>query len=226
MATKDITVRIEDLKPAAKRVAARAIEDVHLAYYEKDGIRDTAAKLEGQVDSAAKHVYSLAQFASKAHPGNLETAAALFGTMCLYAENEYKREHEVENLREALPTWATFKSNVLRGLRLGLDPREFKTEKIFRSRTMEAISRTRGEPEQLSDLRDDSARDGPPKQLDEAEIEDFVATTTVPETLRQLLSQVVYAVEVVKPARIRQAEEILRETWQKLGALTDKRRIA
>jgi hypothetical protein len=221
--TTDLT--ISDLKAVAKRMASQAIENVHLAYYEKGGIRDTVTQLEGQLDSAARHVYSLAQYASKQFPNDLESAAHHFGVLCLYAETEYKREHEVENLREALPTWATYKSNVLRGLRLGLDPSQFKTEKIFRSRTMEQISRTRGEPEKLSDEQREAIREGPPSLRDEREIEDFVATTVVPESLRTLLAQVVYAVEVVRPARVPQAEEILREAWQKLGSLTDRRRL-
>lgn len=211
-----------ELSGPAKRIAVQAIENVHLAYFQKGGIRETAETLTKQVESASKHVYTLALHAAKQHPESIEDAARMYVDMCEYAETEYKREHEVDNLREALPTWATYKSNVLRGLRLGLDPRESKSEKQYRSKAMEQISRSRAEKPEHTAIEGGT---GPPAMKTEAEVAEFVASTMVPETLRQLLAQVVYAAEVVKAKSIEQAEEILREAWQKLGALSDKRKM-
>jgi hypothetical protein len=211
------------LRTPAKRIAAQAIENVHLEYYEKGGIRETAEKLATQLESASRHVYSLAIYAAK-NTTDLVAAGRLFVEMCNYAEDTYKVEHEVDNLRDALPTWATYKSNVLRGIRAGLNPLEHKSEKAFRSKTMEQISRSRQDVEAVTAELED-ARAGPPKLRGEDEIEEFVGTTTVADPLKQLVAQVVYAAEIVKPAMLEQAEEILREAWQKLGALTDKRRM-
>lgn len=214
------------LKLPARRLAAKAIESVHLAYYEKGGIRDTAATLTTQLLSAGQHVFALAKHAAKAHPKSIEKAASMFADMCEYAEQTYKTEHDVENLREALPTWATFKSNVLRGLRAGLNPLEHKTEKVYRSKTMELVSRTRTHTGDEAASADSGARAGSaPRMQTEEDIESMVSTTAIPDTLKQLVAQVVYAAEVVNIRRIVQAEEILREAWQKLGALTDKRKL-
>jgi hypothetical protein len=212
-----------NLKPGARKVALRAIEDVHLAYYEKGGIRDTAQQLEGQLEGAAKVVFNLAVYASKQAP-ELPDAMRLFLDMCEYAEGQYKVQHEVENLRDALPTWAQYKTNVLRGMRLGLNPGEHKTEKVFRSKTMELISRSRN----VLDSPDATQREGPgpePAMRTEEEIKDFVESTVIPDTLKQLVEQVVFAVEIIRPARVPQAEEILREAWQKLDSLVDRRRL-
>lgn len=208
------------LNASAQRMSARAIENVHLAYYEKDGIRDNVTAIETKLRSVGQNVFALARHAAKVHP-KLEDAEVMFLAMCEYAEQGYKTEHRVENLREALPTWATLKSNVLRGLRAGLNPLEHRTEKIFRSRTMEQVSRAQTRP------RPGQARiTGPPtKPLEPEAITEVLAETAVPDSLKQLVAQVVYAVEVVNVRKIEQAEEVLREAWQKLGALTDQRKI-
>lgn len=208
------------LKAPARNVAAKAIENVHLAYFEKGGIRDNAAHLAGQLESASRHVFAIARYAARAHPKSTEEAAQMFVLMCEYAEQTYKKEHEVENLREALPTWATYKSNVLRGLRAGLNPLEHKTEKVFRSKTMEMVSRTR-----THEAPTNGARAGPPRVVPQDELVNMVSSSAIPDVLKQLVAQVVYAAEVVNTNRIEQAEEILREAWQKLGALTDKRKM-
>jgi hypothetical protein len=213
-------VTVSTLHNKAKQIAAHAIESVHLSYYEKGGIRDTADTLKTQVDSSGKHVFTIARYAAKQHPEDITSARRLYLTMCEFAESEYKTQHNVDNLREALPTWATVKSNVLRGLRIGLNPTEFRSEKTFRSKTMERISRKRS----TSDAGDSAPRAGPALRSEE-EIDSFMATTVVPQSLKQLITQVVFAAEVVLPSRIEQAEEILREAWQKLGSLTDKRKL-
>jgi hypothetical protein len=211
------------LRAPAKRIAAQAIENVHLEYYEKGGVRDTAALLTEKLESASRHVFSLAVYAAK-NTTDITEAGRVFVEMCNYAEDSYKKEHEVDNLREALPTWATYKSNILRGLRAGLSPLESKSEKQFRSKTMELVSRSRQDTAEVAGELED-ARAGPSRLREAAEVEDFVSTTTIAPSLRQLVSQVVYAAEVIKPAMLPQAEEILREAWQKLGSLTDKRRM-
>lgn len=217
--TNDVVVA-STLKLPARRLAAKAIESVHLAYYEKGGIRDTAATLTTQLESASVHVYAIAKFAAKAE-SSLEEAGSLFIEMCDYAETEYKREHDVENLREALPTWATYKSNVLRGLRAGLSPLDFKTEKVYRSKTMEKVSKARLT---TIDTTPSDADDSPRMQTEE-EVTELVASTGIPDVLQQLVASVVYAAEIVNSRKLAQAEEILREAWQKLGALTDKRKL-
>jgi hypothetical protein len=192
------------LKPPAKRVAARAIEDVHLAFYQAEGIRDTANKLESQLVAAARHVYSLALFAAKQHPKDLGATSALFLGLCDYAETSYKTEHEVDNLRQ------------------GLNPLDFKTEGKFRSKAMEVISKKR--LAQLPPEGEEPGEPETPQYRGPEEIGSFVDSTVIPDSLKHLIAQVVYAAEVVKANRVAQAEEILREAWQKLGALVDRRK--
>src|SRR5438045_6365211 len=75
-----------ELKQPAKRIATQAIEAVHAAYYEKGGIRDRMTEMQEQVDSAAKHVYSIAVFAVKQHSDDAAAAVDLYAAMCAYAE--------------------------------------------------------------------------------------------------------------------------------------------
>lgn len=223
---KEVESPTVELNQPAKRIATTAIEAVHSAYYEKGGIRDSMSAMQEQVDSAAKHVYSIAVFAVKQHSDDAAAAVDLYMGMCTYAETGYKKAHNVENLRDALPTWASFKSSVLRGLRLGLNPTEFKSEKRFRNAVQEKIVAERPrlaaapEPEPLVVLP--AVREA--ELLNEQEIVELVSSTTVPDSLKTLLSQVVFACEVIKTGAIGQAEDILRETWQRLNGLTDKRK--
>jgi hypothetical protein len=198
------------LSAAARTRALRAIEDVHEAYYGKGGIRDTAKQLEGQVNSTARVVYSLAVFASK-QCETLEEAAELFREMCAYAEAEYKEQHGVDNLREALPTWATYKSNVLRGVtQYALDPVEYRSERQYRI----AVDEKRGP----------RRREGPeekPEQKDPEAIGEFLELTTMRTSLRRHVATLVHQAEIVARGKTQDAAAVLKEATDRLEPLID-----
>lgn len=216
-----------DLTRAAKIRATRAIESVHAAYYEKGGMRDTEAKLAEQRGAAARHVYSLAVFASK-QARTRDKAVALFLGACAYAEAQYKAAHEVANLKDALPTWAVLKSNILRGVRdYQLDPAEHRSEGAFRvamqkASVSSAQSVARSNVKQISDAR--TARDS--GQSHEEQIESFLATTSVQSGLRVLLAQIIFECESLQRGKTRDAERILREAMDALQPLVDSRKVA
>lgn len=204
---------VPELSRSAKMRASRAIENVHLAYYQKGGMRDTADKLREQGQSVAKEIFALARFASE-QARNRETAIALFSEMCRYAEDSYKREHEVENMREALPTWATLKSNVLRGVRdYALDPTEFRSEGAFR------VAMQKKQQAALP------APAGEPRRLTSDELDKLLATTVQLDSVRGLLAQVVFECEMLRKSSAPKAVHVLRKTMDSLAPLVDQRRV-
>jgi hypothetical protein len=56
----------------------------------------------------------------------------MFSALCAYAEDTFrarlKESGEPTSLKESIPVWAVFKSRILRGMRMGLNPAEFKNE--------------------------------------------------------------------------------------------------
>src|SRR5262245_60766014 len=120
--TAVVSVKPLELSGAQKRIASRAIEDTHLAYYEKGGLRDTLEKARVQSEGVSSHIYSLARYAAKTAP-SLEQARVLFGALCRHAEDAYKTVHEIENIKDpekGLPVWPVFKSNIAGAMSLEL----------------------------------------------------------------------------------------------------------
>lgn len=205
------------LSRAAKMRASRAIEAVHVAYHEKGGIHQLELALDEKRGAAARHVYALAVFAAEQHTKRA-AAIALFLGMCQYAEAQYKAEHEVANLKDALPTWAVFKSNILRGMReYELDPREHRSEGAFR------IAMQKAEPTERSNVAQlpTRAHIAPPDEIDK-----FLTTTTVRPTLRTLLAQIIFECETLKPSSMKHAEDVLRAAMDQLAPLVDQRKVA
>lgn len=209
------------LSRAAKMRASRAIEAVHTAYHETGGIRELETALDEKRGAAAKHVYGLAVFASEQHKKRND-AIALFLAMCAYAEAQYKAEREVANLKDALPTWAVFKSNILRGIReYGLDPRDHRSEGAFR------VAMQKAEPAERSVAAAKVIQlPAAPHVAGHNDIEKFLATTTVRPTLRTLLGQIIFECETLKPSQAKEAEAILRTAMDALAPLVDQRKVA
>lgn len=232
--TKDI-VTLETLSRAAKTRAVKAIDEIHRAYFVKGGIRDTTDKLRTQVESASSHIYALAVFATK-QTANLEQAIVLFSAMCVFAEDHYKKEHEVENLKDALPTWAVFKSNILGSVRMGLSPLDYATEYELRQARMGKIREAAGTlgtsgtsaatpPTASTTVTPlQRAREAPgPVGIDE--IGQWLGATGIHDSLRVLLAQVILNVEYIKRTGVGDAEAILRDASDKLFGLADKRKL-
>ena len=198
------------LTRSAKARAARAIEDVHLAYYAKGGIRDLEDKLSEQKGAASRHIFALAIYASE-NAETLEEAIAQFQALCAYAEARYKQEHDVVNLKEVLPTWAVFKSNILRGMReYGLDPIEYRSEGAFRV----AMQRQQAQ----------LALPSPPK-LTQRAIDKALSTTVTYDPVRTLLSQILFECQSLKRSKQKDAEAVLRETMDRLSQFVDQRKV-
>lgn len=209
-------MEIEALPRAAKVRASRAIENVHYAYHEKGGIRELETAIEEKRGAAAKHIYALAIFAFETARGR-EKAVALFAGMCSYAEASYKKQHEVENLKEALPTWSVFKSNILSGVRdFGLDPREYRSEGAFRV----AKQKVEGPKAEVT------SRPQATKPASHEQIDEFLVTTITQNTLRVLISQIIYELETLKRSKVKDAEGVLRDTMNALQPFVDARKAS
>lgn len=210
-AVRNATGVTTTLNAAAQARALRAIEDVHLAYYGKGGIRETADKLEKQTQSTAQVVYSLAVYASR-QVETLEEAAKLFRELCAFAEAQYKEQHGVENLRDALPTWAVYKSTVLRGVtQFELDPVDYRSERQFRNAIESKAPKARAqEPDELK----------PPD-----EIGAFLERTPMRSSLRIIVSDLVYHAEAIERGKTTEAAAVLRQTSDRLRELVDPSKL-
>jgi hypothetical protein len=221
MQSSSLPMPAEKLTRAAKARAAKAIESVHIAYYEKGGIRDLEEKISGHRGAAAKHIFALAIYASENAKTRAE-AIALFLGMCAYAEAQYKAEHEITNLKDpvaGLPTWAVFKSNILRGIReFELDPCEYRSEGAFRvamqKKELAAL------PSPVSALP--VAARGPKAER----IAKALQNTELHDTIRLLISQLIFECEVLRISKRAEAEAILKEAMDKLQPYIDARKSA
>lgn len=211
----------QTISRAAKMRASRAIEAVHAAYYDKDGIRQLELVLEEKRGAAARHVYALAVFASEQEKKRAD-AIALFLAMCAYAEAQYKAARDVANLKDALPTWAVFKSNIMRGMReYDLDPREHRSEGAFRVAMQKAEPAERPTATVVALPAPAKAHLAQPD-----EIGAFLDTTAVRPALRVLLAQLIFECETLKLGNLAKAEAVLRTAMDSLAPLVDQRKVA
>lgn len=199
------------LSPSAKAKAARAIEAMHLAYYEAEtGVRALYEKLERQVDNTSKHIFRLAQDAMKQAEGDFDLAIEIYKQMCKYAEDHYKETHQVPNVYETLPVWRVFKSNIMRGLKNRIDPLEYSSESAYRKATTEYLLHPAGGFSSA--------------QVEQ--IQEWINTVTIPRELRPHLTRMLALAEFLKENRVRDAEEVLAEAVERLAQFADRRKPA
>lgn len=210
----------EKLTRAAKARASKAIESVHIAYYERGGIRDLEEKINSHRGAAAKHIFALAIYASE-NAKTRNEAIALFLGMCAYAEAQYKREHDITNLKDpvaGLPTWAVFKSNILRGVReYHLDPVEYRSEGAFRVAMQKAELAALPSPAPVVSI----ARTPKTKRIEQA-----LSDTQLHDSLKLLVSQIIFECESLQRGKKAEAEAVLRDAMNRLQPLVDPRRVA
>jgi hypothetical protein len=195
------------LSPVAKR---KGIEAIDATYKLQGELTSLANTLEDRTVTASEHIYGLARWAMGEHRDPAQ-GVQLFSAICADAEATLKARLGVDNLKKALPVWSVFKSNVMRGLRLGLDVNEYKTEWQFREAVREHVNANRTEPE--------------PKTATAEDMTEFLGSTTIAAPLQFLLTQINLEAEYVKPANVKKAQELMRTFAEDLRALIDVRRI-
>jgi hypothetical protein len=232
--------RAIELVDAAKRRAVHAIEKVWEAYHDpKDGLklREQQAAIAGA--RVSSYIFRLAQFAQDNSPRRTHRPHELFAAMCSYAEARLKENHNVENLKEALPCWATYKTNILSGMKGGLDPNDYQTEWEFRKAAIEArfsLIETKEAVAQREFAKrpadEDAELEGRgnevtklPTKLRIEPTRKFFRATSIASSLKLLLAQLVVEADYIKKGYEDEAEAILREAREKLAALVDKRKI-
>lgn len=217
---------------AAKQRAAGAIENCWKAYYDEDsGLKLREQQLATAGARASSYIYGLAQFAVEVCPKKYRPDD-VFDAMCAYAEAKLKEKHDVQNLKDALPCWATYKSNIMGGLRAGLDPHEFPTEWEFRKAGMEArlsVIDTKNAVEDrrlvTESPRADSQVTKLPTRLHIEPVRKFMRATSIASPLKLVLAQIMVEADYVKKGKEHEAEEILNTAHEALLELVDKRRI-
>lgn len=197
-----LPVPADELTAAAKRRAADAIQRIHELFYVKGGIRDTAEKLHDKQHAAGQIIYGLAKYAAEAETKPVKQMA-LFRGMCRFAESGYKQEYKVSNLADALPVWRVYKANILKGVRLGFDPKDFKTEYELRKAVQE----------ELAGDDDDSPQQ---RQLGAQKL------PNLPAKLQPLFARAMDKVQHMDKEHKKTAADILRKALQEIDAMSGK----
>jgi len=133
--TKPLSVTIAD---TLKHTAAKTMETMFRAYHAKGGVAEMEAKLEQKRSGLAQGIFELAVTAARLGDKKLSWTEAYFKAICKAAETEFKETHaDVENIKEALPCWPVFKSEILRAINDGLSPADFDNYGALKSARME-----------------------------------------------------------------------------------------
>jgi hypothetical protein len=219
-----------ELNAVMKRRAGLAIENTYSDYRKEGGVADLETKLAKAHEGCSKHIFNLAGFVTK-QADDVSDGAKQFAAVCVYAEAQLKEKHDIENVKDALPVWGVYKSNILRGMRLGLDPSSFDSEGAFRAATMEEV---RAKGPQLVKTEDEdeddeiphiTMRPSEPRTVNIEQAEMMVESSTIIEPLKALVARLVVETEYIRKGREREAVRILTECVDALHALVDQRKI-
>lgn len=211
-----------ELSTPVRRRAGLAIENTHKEYVRAGGLRELQDKAVKAEQKSSTYIYALARHAFESP--NVEDPDELFNAMCRYAEEQFKTKHSVENVKDAIPPWATFKSNINRGIRLGLKPNDYPSEWEFRKAVAEEANSTTGSANRSAAAPSPPANEGP-KTLSAPQADDWIETTTIHKKLRDSITNIVVEAEFIRPDSIDEAREILADASRKLAALIDRRRV-
>jgi hypothetical protein len=210
-----------NLSTVEKRRASTAIEYTYRDYTKEGGLKELQTKVDQLEQGCAGHIYSLAQFAVK-QTKNLKAAADRFGEMCEHAEAGYKNKHEVKNLKDVLPVWSVYKSNILRGMRLDMSPLDHATEGAFRIAVGEVLRQAAGNSAASVETTSESKQD---TRLTVEDADDLLDDANIHEGLRKLVARLMLEAAYVKIGREAEAEAIVQQAVDKLHELVDRRRI-
>lgn len=220
-----------ELNATMKRRAGLAIENTYSEYRKDGGVADLEKKLEAAHGSCSKHIFNLCSFVVK-QADDLSDGTKQFAAVCVYAEAQLKEKHQIENVKDALPVWGVYKSNLLRGMRLGLDPSSFDSEGAFRAATMDEV-RSRGPQLVDRDVDETEEDEGPqitmrpsaPQTVNIEQAEMLVESSTIIAPLKALVARLVVETEYIRKGKEREAVRILTEAVDALHALVDQRKI-
>jgi hypothetical protein len=176
--------------------------------------RETAYQTAGQ------YIYNLAQYAAEVAPKKHEPLL-VFRAMCGYAEVQFKERRGVSNLKQALPVWTVYKSNISAGFSFGLDPRDFTTEWEFRKALNEA--RAPSLSHEVTKLPSDAVTK--PQRMTQEVATDVFRQTTISQPLQTLLARLVLEADYIRKNREEEAIAILRRALGELNELLDMRRV-
>lgn len=141
-----MTVQVNDvLAKSAKDAIVMMSREAH----RRGGYIDILRKLEEKEEGLAGHIYGLAKKASDLGRGKLGKDSATeewFLAICRVAETHLKAVsaeefgHAIENVKEVLPCWPVFKSEIKRAIRANLDPKTFETYSALKKARVEKES--------------------------------------------------------------------------------------
>lgn len=186
-----------------KSAAVKAISQFENAYHKDEGIGTLERTLEKKREGLATYIYRLARSARK-DAKDLDETIRLFRAACEYAEEQYKAKHDVINIAKRIPAWAQFKSRIVRAMKFGLDPQNFGSERMLREA-----------------LRERMQTAPPGKQQGK---KSWMSDCDIHKSLQPLTKKLVAEIELIRPAKRKEAKKILEDAADALMKLVDKRR--
>jgi hypothetical protein len=130
--TKPLSVKIAEPQ---QKLAFKAIDAMISAY------EPIAARLL----KIAEPMYKLAVLAAQLGKSVPEYTQAYFKELCKHSEAHAKEAHAVDNLKDLLPCWSVFKSEINRAIEGGLDPKDFNSYSALKAARVELDRKTEAE---------------------------------------------------------------------------------
>lgn len=197
------------LSAAAKR---KAIEAIDATAKQLPTYKQAAEQFESASTGISHHIFGLAQYAAKETKA-IEAATEMFAALCSYAEDTFrarlKDSGESTSLKESIPVWATFKSRIMRAMRMGLSPADHKNEFGLVKAVRERLA-TEEKPSRPADIED---------------VEDFLGKTTIVPRLAVWVSRLTLEAEYIRPSKLTEVEALYKEFVERLAPFVDKKRI-
>lgn len=123
------TPRVE-LNDPVRKSAIRIIEAMFDAYTKRGGVAEMEQKLRAATEGSkglAAGIYDLSQTAYRLGQGSPRMVKAYFQAICRDGESAFKEKHQIENLKDVLPCWIVYKSEIIRAVDTGIKLTDFDT---------------------------------------------------------------------------------------------------
>jgi hypothetical protein len=202
-----------ELDPALKAAAWKAIKAMWDDYHGADGLHAKAQELHAAVEKSSERLMQLAHMAAQLskHRG-VQIGQYRLATEA--AEERLKQVHDITNLKDperGLNSWAVQKSNILRGMKLGVPVLEYKTEYEYRKAVQAKAMAQLPPPVPVPQIG--RTKDGDLKLSD---LQELFATTGIHSALVGPFAKMVHDAEQAKRPQLKAVEKLFQETMERL----------
>lgn len=211
----------DDIDPALKAAAWKAIKAMYDDYHGPGGLRAKEEELHAAADKSSERLMNLAHMAAKLSK-NRGVQIGQYRLATELAEERLKQAHEITNLKDperGLKSWAVQKSNILRGMKMGVNVLDYRSEYEYRKAVLDKVQAQLLPPAKVPAIGHLS--DG---TLSPADLQAVFAGTGVYHSFVAPLAAITRDAERVKRGKnVQRVEELLQRFAEELSSiLSDK----